>query len=530
VPLASTPSGRSDRCEMALVLDECDEAMARGQSERAFCRQAGVARSTLRDAAEREVFLDAPDATVTFFTSPEGQLFLRRVVFAAHVTMTLLGCCGVEVVCSFLRLSGLSPFVAPSFGAQLRLNTRLQQHLAAFGQAEQQRLGAAMPKKKIWLCEDETFFPRLLLVAIEALSGFVLVERFAERRDSATWTEAIGTALGGLPVEVVGLTSDLAKGIVRHALTGLGVPVTPDLFHSEHDVTKECAAPLASRVRKRERAVQQATEQGRDTTEMNQALAEARDQQQRVRAAIDGMSEATHPYELATGEGRAEEVVHEELDEMLDEIEAVADEAALSEASHAGIAKARRTVAAIAATIGAFHSRIDTELERMHLPAGVEAAMRHRVLPALYLQAAAKRSRESEGRHRLEERARELVRPLHDEQTSPMMELSEAAVAELLRQGEGWVALYVRASSCVEGRNGQLSLRHHSLHTLGEAKLAALTVIHNFWSRREDGTTAAERFFEQKPLDLFEWLLDVMPDLPYPAQKRPRVAPPPLLN
>jgi hypothetical protein len=57
-----------------------------------------------------------------------------------------------------------------------------------------------------------------------------------------------------------------------------------------------------------------------------------------------------------------------------------------------------------------------------------------------------------------------------------------------------------------------------------------LTVLHNFWSRRGDGTTAAERFFEQKPQDLFEWLLDEMPDLPHPAQKRPRVAPSPLLN
>ena len=56
----------------------------------------------------------------------------------------------------------------------------------------------------------------------------------------------------------------------------------------------------------------------------------------------------------------------------------------------------------------------------------------------------------------------------------------------------GWL---VRGSSCVEGRNGQLELRHHSLHRLSPRKLGVLTVMHNYWLKRADGTTAAERFF-----------------------------------
>ena len=54
--------------------------------------------------------------------------------------------------------------------------------------------------------------------------------------------------------------------------------------------------------------------------------------------------------------------------------------------------------------------------------------------------------------------------------------------------------------------------------------LAALTVLHNYFSRRADGTTAAERFFGQKPDDLFGWLLQRLPELPRPAQPRPRKA------
>jgi len=71
-------------------------------------------------------------------------------------------------------------------------------------------------------------------------------------------------------------------------------------------------------------------------------------------------------------------------------------------------------------------------------------------------------------------------------------------------------ALFQRSSSCVEGRNGVLSLKYHALHKLNVNKLQALTVLHNFFSSRKDGTTAAGRFFEKKSRDVFEWLLDTV--------------------
>src|SRR5262249_2343332 len=80
--------------------------------------------------------------------------------------------------------------------------------------------------------------------------------------------------------------------------------------------------------------------------------------------------------------------------------------------------------------------------------------------------------------------------------------------------------LFQRSSSCVEGRNGQLALRHHSLHRLTKGKLAALTVVHNYYLTRTDGTTAAERFFGSKPVDLFDWLMDHLEVPGRPAAKR----------
>jgi len=72
----------------------------------------------------------------------------------------------------------------------------------------------------------------------------------------------------------------------------------------------------------------------------------------------------------------------------------------------------------------------------------------------------------------------------------------------------------------VEGRNAQLSLRHHGMHRLSDQKLKALTVIHNYYLRRPDGTTAAERFYENKPNDIFEWLLK---NMALPARPRSKM-------
>jgi hypothetical protein len=68
--------------------------------------------------------------------------------------------------------------------------------------------------------------------------------------------------------------------------------------------------------------------------------------------------------------------------------------------------------------------------------------------------------------------------------------------------------VFQRSSSNVEGRNGYLSLRNQQLRGLDHPrKRACLTAIHNFFLTRADGTTAAERFFGQKPRSMFAAIL-----------------------
>lgn len=83
---------------------------------------------------------------------------------------------------------------------------------------------------------------------------------------------------------------------------------------------------------------------------------------------------------------------------------------------------------------------------------------------------------------------------------------AEALNQSWIKEASNLAELFQRSSSCVEGRNGMLSLLHHRCHRLSTDRLKALTVVHNYHRRRVDGSTAAERFFEQGHSDLFEYL------------------------
>ncbi len=77
---------------------------------------------------------------------------------------------------------------------------------------------------------------------------------------------------------------------------------------------------------------------------------------------------------------------------------------------------------------------------------------------------------------------------------------------------------FQRTSSAVEGRNGYLSGLHHSGRGFTEQTLKVLTIIHNFDTKRDNGTTAAHRLFGQPFPDLFEWIVPRMGDLPLPRR------------
>jgi hypothetical protein len=208
--------------------------------------------------------------------------------------------------------------------------------------------------------------------------------------------------------------------------------------------------------------------------------------------------------------------VQRRLEARFATIERLAEGASLPARCRERIAKARRVLPGLVAAVAFFWVRLGAVMAGW--PGALQAAWRERLLAGHYLRQASGKVKGAA--------ARAAVRAvsaacLAGGAVAGVSAAAWAAAEQAARQGAGW---FQRSSSCVEGRNGQLALRHHSLHRLSGRKLAALTVIHNYWLKRADGTTAAERFFGSKPADLFEYLVENLPPPARPARRRPRAA------
>jgi len=78
---------------------------------------------------------------------------------------------------------------------------------------------------------------------------------------------------------------------------------------------------------------------------------------------------------------------------------------------------------------------------------------------------------------------------------------------------------YQRTTSAIEGRNARLTQHYFVSRGAIRSHLPSLSAIHNFWIKRADNTTAAERLCKVKPPDLFEYLLQNMPEIPFPRKR-----------
>jgi len=212
-----------------------EAAAQRAISQRQYAQERGLPRSTLQYWILRKATIDADPELIAFFESPVGLAFLHRLLIAAHLVFTQVGPCGIRLICQFLELSQLDRFLAASYGAQQQVSQKMEAEIAAFGAQEQSRLAQGMTPKKITVCEDETYHPEICLVAIEPVSDFILVEKYAKHRDAETWNQAIKEATNGLAVEVIQSCSDEAQGILSHVREGLGAHHSPDLFHAQHE-------------------------------------------------------------------------------------------------------------------------------------------------------------------------------------------------------------------------------------------------------------------------------------------------------
>jgi hypothetical protein len=545
-PIPVDPSRQDPfRWPRADILNALDTFSSSDQpSQRLFAEQEGIPHATF-NYWQRQFSAASDDPIGSFFRSGPGDLVLRRIVASALLTFQQHGACGIRLIGDFLQLAQLDRFVATSRGALHPLAAHLESDLVAFRDEEQPLLAQQMTFRTITMIVDEHFhWVKPCLVAIEPVSGFLLVECYRDNRSADTWTKAIEEGTTGMHVQVVLLCSDLAKALLCCAEKGLEVAHSPDLFHGQRDLLKPLLLPLARPIQQAEKDLEKAERSGdkldtpldapqspremlalieavRKEAAIREQLEEAKERKEAAVQEVRGIGDDYHPFDRETGKPVMAEEVGKRLATHLDKLEEVVQGASLNAKAQEAVSKARTWVGSLMGCVAWFWCLTNDQLEELDLSEEQERVVKEKLLPGHYWAMAAGRARTAEERARLKEMAEELKKVAW-QKGGALASLSEEEKRQVNEVAQERAGLFQRSSSCVEGRNGRLSLQHHGHSRVSERRLKAQTVIHNYVIKRADGTTAAERFFGQKHKDVFSWLLHRMPDLPYPAEKRPK--------
>jgi hypothetical protein len=541
-----------DRFERADRFEQYLDLQAQGISQRQAAKRLQVPRSTLQAWHSWHDTLDICPEVAQFFRSGPGLAFLHRLVLALHLVCVEVGACGIRLVCLLLQLTGLDRFVAASYGAQQQVNRQVEQAIVDYRQAETARLAKDMPRKTISVTQDETFTGGLCLVATEPVSNFIILEQLSQTRDQDVWNELMAPALAQLNCEVIQSTSDEAPGLLADVEHHLGAHHSPDLFHVQHELSTGVCAPLATKERAAHKTTTEAQERldqiqsrlesagdqpeqrgpGRppkasmSLEQAQQALAAASreherlaQQREQVKQSLQAIGQAYHFVDLERGVRRNGPLIADDIRTQMAIIRTLAQHENLSQRCLARIDKAERVVPKMQATIAFVSGYVRQQVNQLDLAQPVSYALHAQLIPSFYLQRIAQSRAVSHGKP-LRELARRLRTPLF-EPGGPLSPLSPETQRDLRQQAKELAEVFQRSSSNVEGRNGYLSLRNHQLRGLDlPRKRACLTAIHNFFLRRPDGTTAAERFFGQKPRSMFAAILNSV-DLP-PAPRSPQ--------
>ena len=507
------------------------------QSVRDIARKTGFSKSSvhrLEQAMERRNC--HPESE--FWETEEGRSWVIRLVVATLYTFGLKRGVGANILREFFYCLRLETQMGCSPSALRGLLHALEHAILVTTAAWEHEGSAEGEVGPIIGAVDETFLEQMMLVFMDLVSGYVLVEEVAEDRTYNTWYSLVEARLKTLGAGVLYLVSDRAKALIKLAETGLKCPSIPDLFHLIHELVKSYSLSIHNRLRQARRALIQSREQLEKYQASNPSSVESEQAQVVVEASeaevkrwesvhstyrthLLHLSLILHPWCLLGSTLQTSEEVERLLRAEIQGIEELIETQGLP-AKKKALDKVRRQLAGLAALVDFWWREVWQDMEQLPLTPMWKSWVEELLLPLMYWH-------EQLGRTRCPKRKAKLLQALKAVQAACDSHPMTAQLApEVLESWKAWAAAqakaFQRASSAVEGRNGFLSGMHHNQRGLPKGRYPVWTALHNFDCRASDGTTPAARFFRRGFSDLFETVLAKIEDLPRPRKRNQAMA------
>lgn len=471
-----------------------------------------------------------------YWETETGYVWLRLMVFAALYQFGLKSGVGAEALSQFFKTVRIDKHVGVSPSVLRERITEMELLLPQF-QAECEN-SATKQVRKIVAGLDETFFGDfIILVMMDLRSGYLLLEEITEDRCFDTWYAKTTPRLESLGIEVSHAISDRAKALIKMAVTGFGCESGADVFHAQQDASRWLGARLGKRVTHAEKGlvVAQAAEDKAikkangvvpvsleaDRIHAEKTLDVARQSQQDYHENLQGIGDEVHPFSMVDNSTNDAEKVVQRLEVRAQVFEAIAQDQGIADSKNT-LQKLRNQFGALAVSVSFWWLWVNETLLGLGVDdSELEQWLTTTLLPVVYWHHKMQQTKNRKTKHKYRRVWESASAAFKAHRLTATLPISE--IQRWLLWAESMSRQFQRSSSAVEGRNGCLSQMYHNGRGLSEKRLKALTVIHNYDIKREDGTTAATRLLNTEFPDLFSWVLDKMGELPLPRKGRERL-------
>jgi hypothetical protein len=458
------------------------------------------------------------------------------MVFAALYQFGLKSGVGAEALSQFFKTVRIDSHVGVSPSALRDQIAKMEILLPQF-QAECEN-STTKQTRKIVAGLDETFFSDfIILVLMDLRSGYLLLEEITEDRCFDTWYAKTTPRLESLGIKVSHAISDRAKVLIKMAVTGFGCESGADVFHAQQDASRWLGARLGKRVTQAEKglAASQAAEDKvlkkadgitsavleAERISAEKTLEAARQSQQDYHENLQGIGDEVHPFSMVDNSINDAGKVVQRLEGRAQAFETIAHGQGIADNKNT-LQKLRNQFGALAVSVSFWWLWVNETLLNLGMDdIELEQWLTTTLLPVVYWHHKMRQTKNRKAKDKYRKAWESASAAFKAHRLTATLPISE--IQRWLLWAENMSRQFQRSSSAVEGRNGCLSQMYHNGRGLDGKRLKALTVIHNYDIRREDGTTAAMRLFNTEFPDLFSWLLDRMEDLPLPRKGRERL-------
>ena len=471
-----------------------------------------------------------------FWESNAGQAWLARLVCAVLFTFVLKRGIGLETVEVFFKQLRLETHLGISATALREVRNRIEELINQYGEEMEKRGLAASPNQEIVGAADETFFDKMILVFLDLPSNYLLLEEMSDKRDALTWNEKVNKALKSMNVRVRYLVSDRAKALIKLATQHLGCQSIADLFHTMHELVKGFSICINTKFRAAITEFEKADEQFKkvkNKVKDMRTIAYRRPLKRLERAisAVDTwanvqfiyqenlrlFSLCVHPFDFDSLTVQTTKQLENRLLEITNNLETLVKENKLPDRNKY-LSKVKKQSVEIAVALDIWWIWVEQTLSEHPLSELQKQWLKEFLLPVVYWEQQIKKTRSRDLRIRLKNSLHIATQRL---KIHPLTkQLTPEANIYWTKWAKRMSLRYQRTSSAVEGRNGYLSRINNNSRGISKKRLKVMTVLHNFDTRNDEGTTPGQRFFNIDFPDLFETILVHIGEMPRPRKRR----------